>query len=100
MKLIAIAAAALLCCGPAYAQVGTSSIARAADDQSVAVPSSTEKEGSDADANKIICRREKVIGSRLQSKRICATPAQWAQMRADQRERTEQIQKDRPITGR
>lgn len=102
MKIIAAAAAALLFCGTAHAQIGTSSMSRASDDESVAIPGGDAKNASasDTDPNKIICRREKVVGSRLQAKRICATSAQWAQMRADQRERTEQIQKDRPITGR
>lgn len=100
MKMIAIAAMTLLFCGSAHAQVGSSTITRAADDESVEVPGGNMKNGSDTDPNRIICRREKVIGTRLQSKRICATPAQWAQMRADQRAEVERIQKDRPVTGR
>lgn len=51
------------------------------------------------DGSRLICKREKIIGSRLGSKKICATAAQWEQMRADQRQATERIQANRPREG-
>ena len=50
----------------------------------------------DSGQNRVICKREKIIGSRLGSKRTCATEAEWAQMRADQRQATERVQANRP----
>ncbi|WP_141134018.1 hypothetical protein [Sphingopyxis indica] len=50
----------------------------------------------DGDQNRVICKREKIIGSRLGSKKTCATEAEWAQMRAEQRQATERVQANRP----
>lgn len=51
------------------------------------------------DGSERICKREKIIGSRLGSKKTCATAAEWAQMRADQRQATERVQNNRPRAG-
>ena len=34
-----------------------------------------------ADPNEMVCKREEVTGSRLQSRRVCMTRAQWAEQR-------------------
>ena len=48
-----------------------------------------------SDPNRLICKREKAVGSRLASKKVCATAAQWAQMRADDRQAVERAQAQR-----
>jgi hypothetical protein len=48
------------------------------------------KRGSDP--NRVICRTEEVIGSRLASKKTCLTATQWEQLRRDQRDTVERIQ--------
>jgi len=48
------------------------------------------------DPNRIICRREPIIGSRLGVNRRCMTAAEWAQVRLDNRMQIEHAQKDRP----
>lgn len=45
-----------------------------------------------SDQNKVICRTEEVIGSRLQSTRTCLTKQQWAQRRDEQRRTVQRIQ--------
>lgn len=45
-----------------------------------------------SDADKIICQKEEKIGTRLGAKKVCMTVAEWAALRAADRERTEQIQ--------
>lgn len=44
------------------------------------------------DPNRMICRKQPIPGSRLGSKRVCATAAQWAQMQLDTRQVTERVQ--------
>jgi hypothetical protein len=52
-----------------------------------------ESSSHDQDPNRVICRSEPVIGSRLQSKRTCLTSSQWAQMERDQRDTVDRVQR-------
>lgn len=47
------------------------------------------------DPTRIICRKVQQIGTRLGSKRICATAAQWAAIRQEDREGLEKLQTQR-----
>ena len=49
------------------------------------------------DPNEKICENVSMIGSRLTKKRICATRAEWAERRLQDRQDAEKIQ--RSITG-
>lgn len=51
------------------------------------------------DPNKMICRTEEVIGSRLASKRTCMTAQQWEDMRREQRTTVDRIQAFKPQQG-
>lgn len=51
----------------------------------------TVGEGSD----KIICKREKVVGSRLAAKKICQTAAQWERQRREEQQLVEKVQSSR-----
>lgn len=51
------------------------------------------------DPNKVICRTEEVIGSRLASKRTCMTAQQWEDMRREQRTTVDRIQAFKPQQG-
>lgn len=62
-----------------------------------ATPRTDQNESGDP--NRIICKRDKAIGSRLSSKKMCATAAQWDQMRADNRQAVERAQANRPKSG-
>jgi hypothetical protein len=57
----------------------------------VQVPSS--KARPSADPNQKICQDITVVGSRLATKRICATREEWAQQRRDDRDTVDQIQR-------
>lgn len=52
-----------------------------------------------ADPNKVICRRIEVIGSRLDSKRVCRTKADWEAEQALNRQTLEQGQNMRGARG-
>lgn len=42
--------------------------------------------------NKVICKREKVSGSRTASKRICQTAAEWERQRRTDQQAVEKVQ--------
>lgn len=49
------------------------------------------------DPTRIICRKVEQIGTRLGSKRICATAAQWSAIRDQDRQGLEQVQNQRYV---
>ncbi len=53
-------------------------------------------------ADRMICEREEVLGSRLQGHRVCKTASQWAEERRAAREDVErsQTQRDACVNGR
>ena len=51
------------------------------------------------DPNQIVCEKQEVIGSRLQTKRVCMTRAQWADARLQDRQDLEKIQVQRGMKG-
>ncbi len=52
----------------------------------------------EADAKKVVCKREKVPGSNFR-KKVCATKAQWARAREDSRNATQTMQRRGAIIG-
>jgi hypothetical protein len=52
-----------------------------------------EKPRKGLDPNRVICRTQEVLGSRLQSERKCMTAAQWTQLQRDQRDTVERSQR-------
>lgn len=53
------------------------------------------EEVTDTSQNRMVCKRQKNTGSRLSSKRVCMTAAQWAQLEQDQRQAIERVQAGR-----
>lgn len=53
--------------------------------------SALEKKDS-KDPNRIICEKQGVLGSRLSSKRVCMTAAEWAIQRAAERQAIDKTQ--------
>lgn len=51
------------------------------------------------DPNRMVCRTEEVIGSRLQSKKHCMTAIQWDQLEREQRNTVDHIEAYRPTMG-
>lgn len=51
------------------------------------------------DPNEVVCQRQEVIGSRVQSKRVCMTRAQWADLRSQDRQEIERVQVKRGMIG-
>jgi hypothetical protein len=51
------------------------------------------------DPERIVCKKEETIGTRLGSKKVCLTVADWNALARENRERTEQIQSGTCQTG-
>jgi hypothetical protein len=47
-------------------------------------------------SNKIVCRTESAVGSRLAKTRVCRTLAEWAELRRQTRDTVQGIQDRRP----
>lgn len=52
-----------------------------------------------ADPNEVVCRKEEVLGSRLQTQRICMTRSEWAEANRQQRTEVERRQVQRGTAG-
>ena len=79
-RMIAVAFA-LLASAPAFAQV-----------TSIATNNPAPK-GSQ-DLNKIVCEVDQTTGSRLGAHKVCKTVLEWQQMRQEQREHVEGVQRN------
>ena len=74
-----------LICAPAIAQTAPTAPAPAA-----AARSSMDE---------VVCQKQPVLGSRLQSKRVCRTRAEWADLQHQDRQELEQRQTQKPMRG-
>jgi hypothetical protein len=79
-KLLIAVGASLILAGPAAAQ---------SDVRAVPVP----LPAGQSDVNKTVCERQDELGSRLKGKKVCMTVEQWKQFRAENREKTEELQR-------
>ncbi|HWI76236.1 MAG TPA: hypothetical protein VNS53_04040 [Sphingomicrobium sp.] len=52
------------------------------------VPAPTAK----SDVNKLVCKKEETIGSRLAAKKVCLTVQQWQERQAEDRDQMERVQ--------
>lgn len=57
--------------------------------------SAEDKKPEAKDPNRIICERQGVVGSRLATKRVCMTAAEWEIRRREDREAVEKAQVNR-----
>lgn len=90
MKVIFLAVAAL----SPLASAAASDTAPVNAPQAIAAaapPTEVVGEGPD----KVICRREKALGSRITAKRICQTAAEWERQRRDDQQLAEKVQSGR-----
>lgn len=51
------------------------------------------------DPNEIVCEKQEVLGSRLSTKRVCMTRAQWQDQRMQDRMDLDKSQNARPLKG-
>ena len=60
-----------------------------------AATAADEKKTEAKDPNRIICEKQSVVGSRLTTKRVCMTAAEWEIRRREDREAVEKAQVNR-----
>ena len=56
-------------------------------------PAEQPKAKAPLDPNEKVCETISVVGSRLATKKVCATRAEWAEQRKQDREETEKAQR-------
>lgn len=61
----------------------------------VPAAASAEENKPAKDPNRIICEKQEVVGSRLATKRVCMTAAEWEIRRREDREAVEKAQTNR-----
>jgi hypothetical protein len=77
---------------PVLAAIALAGPLAAADKGDQEKVSANAGEAPDSSQNRMICKRQKVSGSRLKANKVCMTEAQWAQMKRENREATERTQ--------
>lgn len=70
-------------------------VAVSADQKSSVQPASVERNLSQVDPEKVICHKEKSVGSRIAEKKICKTAKQWEIEHLETRQATERVQSSR-----
>jgi hypothetical protein len=61
-------------------------------------PAANSQKAADT-ANEVVCERQAVTGSRVASRRICMTRAQWADLKLQDRQEVEKAQTRRGMKG-
>lgn len=86
-KLALIAAAALFLPAPALAQIVF---------ENAPPPPPVKDAGTQSDVNKLICRSQDTLGSRLQAHQVCMTKQQWFQFEQDNKQKAAELQQLTP----
>lgn len=60
---------------------------------------SGQPEQVDPEMDKVVCRRDKAVGSRLNTKQVCKTQRQWTADKEQDRRDIDRIQANRPTSG-
>jgi invasion protein IalB len=85
------------CLSLAAALLAGATVPSLAQSPAAAAPAAQEKKPNDPNA--IVCERQESTGSRLASKRICMTRAQWADRRLQDRQELDRVQTQRGAKG-
>ncbi len=72
-------------------------VALAAAVASTAASAAPADKRKPADPNEVVCEKQTVVGSRLATKRICMTRAQWAEQRRLDRQDLDKAQQSRSL---
>jgi invasion protein IalB len=64
-----------------------------------AAPAQAAPVRSGPDPNEVICEKQEVLGSRLASRKVCHTRAEWADLKLQDRQELERAQTRRGMKG-
>jgi invasion protein IalB len=90
LKLVYAASAVALTAGasmPALAQAQSS-------------PAVASQQPSGPNPNEVVCQKQEIIGSRLATKRICKTRAEWADAQMQDKQELNRVQTQRGNSGK
>jgi hypothetical protein len=60
-----------------------------------AMAAAGDKKADAKDPNRVICEKQEVVGSRLATRRVCMTAAEWADKRREDRQAIDKAQVNR-----
>lgn len=78
----------------ATAVLGALAVPATAQQPAAATAGQSSSKASDAD--KIVCKREEQIGSRLMSKKVCMTVQEWQARQREDQDSVHKLQQDTP----
>jgi hypothetical protein len=84
LKLACIAATLSMMSGSAFAQI--------VFDNSAPAPSATPNPKAKSDLDKVVCRTQEEIGSRLQNHKVCMTVDQWKVYAQQYKDQVQEVQ--------
>lgn len=58
-------------------------------------PAAARERSVNNDPNRMVCEKQEVLGTRLSSKRVCKTAAEWAMQRREERNAIDRAQRER-----
>ena len=67
-------------------------VAMPAGAQNTIQPQPVQTATANSDVNKLVCKKEEEIGSRLAVKKVCLTVQQWQERATDDRQQLERVQ--------
>ena len=67
-------------------------VAMPAAAQTTVQPQPVQAPTAKSDVNKLVCKKEETLGSRLAAKKVCLTVQQWEERAADDRNQLERVQ--------
>ena len=85
------------CLSLAAALLAGTAVPSMAQDPATAAPVAQEKKANDP--NQVVCERQESTGSRIASKRVCMTRAQWAERKLQDRQELDRVQIQRGSKG-
>ena len=65
--------------------------------QALADPPARKTREGEGDTGQIVCKSAPEIGSRLRSRRVCRTRAEWAELQAQSRDVVDEVQRFKPV---
>jgi len=78
---------------------GASVPALAQAQQAQPAPSASQQPPADPRLNEVVCQKQEVIGSRLVTRRVCKTRAEWADAKLEDRRAVDKMQTERSMPG-
>ena len=74
-------------------------LAAGASMPALAQAQSSQQRATTPNPNEVVCQKQEVIGSRLATKRVCKTRAEWADARIQDRHELERVQTQKGSAG-